>query len=84
MIDAGRIYYTSSEEFSKVVLQKMKEKAVELDVPRMADILVAAPVQGPIGVRLYMYNGEPLFATQINKYGFFFLKDPEPKFQAIP
>ena len=77
----GRQYYTSSDEFSKVVLQKMKEKATEHCVLSLYDIEIAAPMQGPLGVRLYMHKGEQLFATRIDQYGFYLLKDPDPKFK---
>lgn len=81
MSTSERQYYTSSEDFSKAVTEKMMEKAPEYGVKSLNDILCAALIQGPIGVRLYMHEGENLFATRIDEHGFYFLEDPEQKFK---
>ena len=76
-----RRYYTTPEEFSKAVAKKMVEKAVEHDI-KIDDIQVAAIIKAD-GVRLYMCEGEQLFATRIDEFGFYFLENPKQKFKPI-
>ena len=82
MSAAERQYYTSSEEFSNAVVEKMKEKALEHQVLSLHHIEVASLINA-FGVRLYMYQGEQLFATRIDEHGFYFLEDTEQKFNPI-
>jgi len=79
VIAADRQYYTSSEEFSLAVADKMKEKALEHGVKSLYEIQPAALLNA-IGVRMYMYKGEQLFATRIDSHGFYFLDDPTEQF----
>ena len=60
----------------------MVEKAPEHGVRSLYDIEVAALINAQ-GVRMYMHNGEKLFATRIDEHGFYFLEDPEVKFNPI-
>ncbi len=82
MIAADRQYYTSSEEFSLAVAEKMKEKALEHGVQSLYEIEPAALINA-MGVRMYMYKGEQLFATRIDNHGFYFLEDPKEQFIPI-
>ena len=57
----------------------MKEKALAHGVRSLYQIEPAALINA-IGVRMYMYKGEQLFATRIDKHGFYFLEDPTEQF----
>jgi len=60
----------------------MTEKAPEYGVRSLYDIEVAALINA-LGVRLYMHKGEQIFATRIDEHGFYFLENPEQKFNPI-